>query len=55
MLSIGARQAKAEYMRKWRAEHKDKVQAARDRYWERKAQELDADDPAPDESQEQPE
>lgn len=31
-----ARKAKREYMRKWRAEHPDKVKAAQDRFWSRK-------------------
>lgn len=38
MLSTGAKKRQAEYMKKWRAEHKDKVKAYREKYWERKAQ-----------------
>lgn len=34
-----AREAKREYMRKWRRENKDKVKQHQARYWERKAQE----------------
>lgn len=33
-----AKQAKNEYMKKWRAKNKDKVKAAQERYWEKKAQ-----------------
>lgn len=33
-------EAKRAYMRKWRAENKDKVKAHQQRYWERKAAEL---------------
>lgn len=32
--------AKRAYMRKWRAENKDKVKAHQQKYWERKAAEL---------------
>lgn len=32
-----AKQAKNEYMKQWRFENKDKVKAAQDRYWVKKA------------------
>lgn len=32
-----ARRLKNEYARKWRSKNKDKVKAAQQRYWERKA------------------
>lgn len=38
MLSTEAKKHQAEYMKKWRAEHKDKVKAYREGYWERRAQ-----------------
>ena len=31
------REAKRDYYRKWRAEHPEQVQAAQDRFWQRKA------------------
>ena len=31
------REARREYSRKWRAENRDKVKAAQDRYWLKKA------------------
>lgn len=37
-----ATKAKREYMRKWRAANKDKVKAHQQKYWERKAAELEA-------------
>jgi len=58
-LSETARQARNEYARKWRAQHKDhvraymrkwqqdnpdKVRANLNRYWERKAQQITAQD-----------
>ena len=33
-----ARKAKNEYARKWRANNREKVKAAQDRYWERRAE-----------------
>lgn len=36
-----AKEAKKQYMRKWRQENKDKVQAACLRYWARKAAEAE--------------
>ena len=33
-----ARKAKNEYARKWRANNREKVRAAQDRYWERRAE-----------------
>ncbi|MFL0165254.1 hypothetical protein [Candidatus Clostridium helianthi] len=33
------RQTKREYMREWRKRNKDKVRAAQERYWEKKAME----------------
>lgn len=35
-----AREARRAYRRKWNRENRDKVKAAQERYWERKAQEL---------------
>ena len=37
-----ARAAKREYMKKWRAENKDKTKAAQERYWEKKFKEMRA-------------
>lgn len=43
-----ALQARREYMRRymrtWRAENKDKVQATQDRFWQRKADAIKAED-----------
>lgn len=39
-MTDAAVEAKRAYMRKWRAENKDKVRAHQQRYWERKAAEL---------------
>lgn len=36
-MSEEAREKRNEYMREWRKNHPDKVKAARDRYWEKKA------------------
>ena len=36
-LSEEAKQAKRDYERKWRAQNKEKVQAIKKRYWEKKA------------------
>ena len=33
-----ARKAKNEYARKWRANNREKVKAAQERYWERRAE-----------------
>lgn len=33
-----ALQARREYYRKWRAENRDKVQAAQERYWTKRAE-----------------
>ncbi|MDB2076549.1 hypothetical protein PMZ66_13105 [Clostridium paraputrificum] len=35
-----AREAQREYMRQWRARNKDKVKAAQERYWEKKAKKM---------------
>lgn len=43
-----AREARREYKRRWNAANKDKVKAAQQRYWERKAaqnKEQNADEP----------
>lgn len=32
-----AKQVKNEYMKQWRAKNKDKVKAAQERYWNKKA------------------
>ena len=34
-----AREARNAYMREWRKKNKDKVKAARERHWEKKARE----------------
>ena len=39
-----AKKAKAKYMKKWRAEHKDKVREAQERYWKKKAQEMQSEE-----------
>lgn len=39
-MTDAATEAKRAYMRKWRAENKDKVKAHQQKYWERKAIEL---------------
>ena len=41
-MSAAAAAARREYKRKWAAANKDKVKAAQDRYWEKKAKELKA-------------
>jgi len=41
-MTDSATKAKREYMRKWRAANKDKVKAHQQKYWERKAAELEA-------------
>ena len=41
-MTDAAAEAKRAYMRKWRAENKDKVKAHQQKYWERKAAELKA-------------
>lgn len=38
-----ARAAQREYMRQWRARNKDKVKAAQERYWEKKAKNLNSE------------
>lgn len=40
------REARREYMRRWRAEHPEQVRAAQRRYWQRKAIETRNQDPA---------
>lgn len=37
-------EARRAYQRKWRAENSDKVRAAQERYWLKKAAEMDAAD-----------
>lgn len=39
-MTNAAAEAKRAYMRKWRAENKDRVKAHQQKYWERKAAEL---------------
>jgi len=39
-------QRKREYHKKWRAEHKDSVKAAQLRYWTRKIERMQQDQPA---------
>lgn len=36
-----AKKARAAYAREWRAKNKDKVSAAHERYWEKKAREAE--------------
>jgi len=36
-LTDEVRRVRNEYMREWRSKNKDKVKAAQDRYWKRKA------------------
>ena len=43
MLSDKAKEARREYKRKWARNNRDKVKAANDRYWERRAAERAAD------------
>ena len=43
-MTNAATEAKRAYMRKWRAENKDKVKAHQQKYWERKAAEMTATD-----------
>ncbi|WP_180269514.1 hypothetical protein [Clostridium paraputrificum] len=38
-----AREARNAYMRAWRAKNKDKVKAAQERYWEKKAKNLNSE------------
>lgn len=38
-MNDAASKAKREYMRKWRAENKDRIKAHQQKYWERKAAE----------------
>ncbi len=40
-LSRKAREAKNLYMKEWRAKNRDKVRAAQERHWEKKAKELE--------------
>ena len=42
-----ARQARNEYARKWRAEHKENVKRINQRFWEKKAREARAAAAAP--------
>lgn len=37
-----AKEARREYQREWRRKNPDKVKAAADRYWEKKAAEMEA-------------
>lgn len=39
-MTEAATKAKREYMRKWRAENQDKVKAAQERFWEKRAAEM---------------
>lgn len=39
-----ARKLRNEYMRKWRKKNKDKVKEAQERYWERKALNMNGGD-----------
>jgi hypothetical protein len=41
-LSDAAKEARRAYAREWRRRNPDKIRAARDRYWEKKAREAKA-------------
>lgn len=41
-----AKQARREYLRRYRLEHPEKVKAAQERYWLKKAAELRSQEPA---------
>lgn len=43
VLSRSAREARNEYQRKWRAEHKENVRASNQRYWNRRAERIAAE------------
>ncbi len=40
-LELKAKELKKDYYRKWRKNNKDKVKAGQDRYWLKKARELE--------------
>ncbi|WP_312694124.1 hypothetical protein [Caproiciproducens sp.] len=40
-MTEAARIARAEYVKRWRKENPDKVKAQQERYWERKAKEVE--------------
>ncbi len=40
-LELKAKELKKDYYRKWRKNNKDKVKASQDRYWLKKARELE--------------
>ena len=40
-LELKAKELKREYYREWRKNNKDKVKASQDRYWLKKARELE--------------
>lgn len=41
-----ARNAKREYMRKWRSEHREKVRAAQERYWDKRGEKMNQEQTA---------
>lgn len=44
MLSAEARQQRAAYMRQWRKRNPDKDKAAKERYWEKRAKQVQAEE-----------
>lgn len=42
-MDASARLARREYMRQWRAKNKDKIKANQERYWEKKAKNLNSE------------
>ena len=54
-MTEAAKKARAQYAKEWRRKNPDKQKAITERYWEKKARELEekaAADPAPDEGEE---
>ena len=43
-MTDSAREARNAYLREWRKKNKDKVKAAKERYWEKKAREANGQD-----------
>lgn len=39
-MNEAAKEARRQYVREWQRKNKDKIRAAQERYWTRKAQEL---------------
>lgn len=55
-MTDAARRAKREYMRKWRATHKESIQRSDAKYWARKAKEmgLDTEEQEPEDGELEP-